>query len=239
MVDSMVPNPFRKPREDFPLYPHRNGRWAKRVRGDIKYFGKCADDPKGEAALQLWLDQKEGLLAGRTPRAKGDGLTHRKILPLGSAAVAGGAAAPPEAVFGQGVAATASGEVAGSSLGPGVRPGNGAFLSRLLRGYVPNGRHRLPTALRTAKGVWQALSGCRGRRGNGPSSFETLSARSPRSSDPGRARMPGNSSPGSCRDAAISRRACSKVHARVTRRGAFTRPSGGANNRSFLRRTPP
>jgi hypothetical protein len=56
-----------KPRPDFPLFPHRNGRWAKKVRGKFVYFGKWADDPKGEAAVDLWLDQKDDLLAGRTP----------------------------------------------------------------------------------------------------------------------------------------------------------------------------
>jgi len=75
MPDSKSPNPFRKPREDFPLYPHRNGRWAERVHGQIKYFGKCADDPNGEAALNRWLDQKDDLLAGRTPRAGRQGTT--------------------------------------------------------------------------------------------------------------------------------------------------------------------
>lgn len=75
MANSTAPNPFRKPHKDFPLYPHRSGRWAKRVRGQIKYFGKCADDPKGESALAKWLEQKDELLAGRTPRAKTDGLT--------------------------------------------------------------------------------------------------------------------------------------------------------------------
>lgn len=79
MTNSKSPNPFRKPYEDFPLYPHRNGRWAKRVRGQIKYFGKCADDPSGEAALTKWLEQKDELLAGRTPRAKNDGLTIRDL----------------------------------------------------------------------------------------------------------------------------------------------------------------
>jgi len=65
----------QKPRPDFPLFPHATGRWAKKVRGKLQYFGKISDDPKGQAALSLWLDQKDDLLAGRKPRATRDGLT--------------------------------------------------------------------------------------------------------------------------------------------------------------------
>lgn len=61
-----------KPRPDFPLFPHASGRWAKKIRGAFAYFGKVADDPKGEKALALWLDQKDELLAGRKPRPKTD-----------------------------------------------------------------------------------------------------------------------------------------------------------------------
>ena len=43
--------PVRKPRPDFPLFPHQPGRWAKKVRGKLVYFGKTADDPKGSRAL--------------------------------------------------------------------------------------------------------------------------------------------------------------------------------------------
>ena len=68
-----------KPRPDFPLFPHANGRWAKKVRQRLIYFGKWADDPKGVAALDLWLDQKDDLLAGRTPRVSADGLTVRDL----------------------------------------------------------------------------------------------------------------------------------------------------------------
>lgn len=64
-----------KPRRDFPLFPHRNGRWAKKVRGKFCYFTRWAEDRKGEAALVLWLDQKDDLLAGRTPRSTPAGLT--------------------------------------------------------------------------------------------------------------------------------------------------------------------
>ncbi len=66
----------KKPRKDFPLFPHARGYWAKKVRGKLCYFGKVATDRKGEAALQLWIDQRDDLLAGRTPRSTpGDGLT--------------------------------------------------------------------------------------------------------------------------------------------------------------------
>lgn len=76
-------NPVRpkpaKPRADFPLFPHATGRWAKKVRGKFHYFGKIADDPKGEAAILLWLDQKDDLLAGRLPRTAKVGLTVRDL----------------------------------------------------------------------------------------------------------------------------------------------------------------
>jgi hypothetical protein len=69
-----------KPRRDFPLFPHATGRWAKKVRGRFHYFGKIANDPKGTAALELWLQQRDDLLAGRTPRVAGDGLIIRELV---------------------------------------------------------------------------------------------------------------------------------------------------------------
>ena len=59
-----------KPRADFPLFPHTVGQWAKKIRGRMHYFGKWSNDPKGEAALKKYLDEKEDLQAGREPRAK-------------------------------------------------------------------------------------------------------------------------------------------------------------------------
>ncbi len=50
---------------------------AKKVKGKLVYFGKVSDDPKGILALEKWLNEKDDLLAGRTPRVSGDGLTIR------------------------------------------------------------------------------------------------------------------------------------------------------------------
>ncbi len=61
-----------KPHKDFPLYPHANGQWAKKVRGVTRLFGPWADP---QAALDKWLAQRDDLLAGREPRVTGEGLT--------------------------------------------------------------------------------------------------------------------------------------------------------------------
>jgi integrase len=60
----------KKPHPEFPLHAHATGRWAKKIHGKRVYFGKVADDPEGERALELWLEQKDDLLAGRKPRSK-------------------------------------------------------------------------------------------------------------------------------------------------------------------------
>jgi integrase len=73
MADSTKPNLFQKPRPDFPLFPHQNGRWAKKVRGKLHYFGKCADDPDGVAAEVDWERKRATLQDGRTWREPGTG----------------------------------------------------------------------------------------------------------------------------------------------------------------------
>jgi integrase len=62
-----------KPDTDFPLWLHPSGRWCRKIRRDgvtrWHYFGTDK-----QAALEKWLDEKDDLLAGRTPRVKSDGL---------------------------------------------------------------------------------------------------------------------------------------------------------------------
>jgi integrase len=55
-----------KPYPGFPLYAHASGKWAKSIRGRVRYFGTW-EDPQG--ALREYEEQKQELHAGvRTQR---------------------------------------------------------------------------------------------------------------------------------------------------------------------------
>src|SRR5262249_24238302 len=54
-----------KPYPDYPLFPHSNGCWAKKIRGKLHYFGPWRDP---EGALENYNREKDDLHAGRKPR---------------------------------------------------------------------------------------------------------------------------------------------------------------------------
>jgi integrase len=74
-----------KPYPEFPLYPHRLGYWARKVRGKTHFFGRWGRVVDGKLtrvegdgwreALEAHRVQIDDLKAGRTPRVQGDGAT--------------------------------------------------------------------------------------------------------------------------------------------------------------------
>src|SRR5262245_9486487 len=65
-----------KPYPEFPLTAHPAGYWCKKIRGKLHYFGPWAD-PDG--ALAKYLEHKDALHAGKTPRLDPGTLTVKDV----------------------------------------------------------------------------------------------------------------------------------------------------------------
>jgi integrase len=58
-----------KPHPDFPLFPHATERWAKKIKGKLRYFGPW-DDPDG--ALRRFRDFEAGKAPKRSRKRRSD-----------------------------------------------------------------------------------------------------------------------------------------------------------------------
>jgi integrase len=80
----------KKPYAEFPLTPHASGKWQKKIRGQIHYFGAWARRENGvlvrvegdgwKGALEEYKKVADDLHAGRTPRVRSEeGLTVKDL----------------------------------------------------------------------------------------------------------------------------------------------------------------
>ncbi len=71
----------QRARQDARPFAHASGRWAKKCRGKFVYLGYVRDDPAGQQAWLKWLEIRDDVRAGRTPRCKApEGLTVRELV---------------------------------------------------------------------------------------------------------------------------------------------------------------
>ena len=58
---------WQKPYPDFPLFPHRNGQWAKKIRRKLHYFGPWSD--WRAALVRVQKEAQRNVPRGRGPSA--------------------------------------------------------------------------------------------------------------------------------------------------------------------------
>lgn len=71
------------PYPEFPLFPHASGRWAKKIRGTLHYFGRwdgTDGDTKAQEALNDYKAKVDDLRAGRVPRTAPEGLIVHELV---------------------------------------------------------------------------------------------------------------------------------------------------------------
>ena len=66
-----------KPYPGFPLFAHQSGRWAKKIRQKLVYFGKVSDG--WQAALEKYQAERDYWHAGKRPPENPDGLTVSRL----------------------------------------------------------------------------------------------------------------------------------------------------------------
>lgn len=86
---SWKPGRPKIPYDGFPLTPHGSGKWQKKIRGKIHYFGNWARRENGKLvrvpgdgwkeALELYKAQADDLHAGRVPRESGEDTTVKHL----------------------------------------------------------------------------------------------------------------------------------------------------------------
>ena len=62
------PSKPKKPSAGLPPLPPRYRSLGQKHQRQVSILRQVADDPEGEKARVLWNEQKDDLLAGRTPR---------------------------------------------------------------------------------------------------------------------------------------------------------------------------
>lgn len=73
------PPKVAKPYPDFPLTPHPRGQWCKKIRGKLFYFGPVSAP---DEALKKYLEERDDLQAGRTPKRRSGKKTLADIVNL-------------------------------------------------------------------------------------------------------------------------------------------------------------